>query len=192
MKNKGKQQRSRDTIQTILSAAGQVLIDHGYEKATTNRIAEYAGYSVGTLYQYFDNKEDIYGELVDQALSKLIAAAANCPVKDTLEITLKELLYRILNALEQNPALIQSIEALLVGRFRDKRAAGFESIVDSISRLLEAHRDEIVVKDLGIAARILVGASEGLANGGKTGLASHEDLEKQALRLQLAYLTMKD
>jgi AcrR family transcriptional regulator len=187
LKNKGKQQRSRDTIQTILSAAGQVLIDHGYEKATTNRIAEYAGYSVGTLYQYFDNKEDIYGELVDQ-----IAAAANCPVKDTLEITLKELLYRILNALEQNPALIQSIEALLVGRFRDKRAAGFESIVDSISRLLEAHRDEIVVKDLGIAARILVGASEGLANGGKTGLASHEDLEKQALRLQLAYLTMKD
>jgi AcrR family transcriptional regulator len=61
LKNKGKQQRSRETIKTILGAAAQVLIEQGYEKATTNRIAECAGYSVGTLYQYFDHKEDIYG-----------------------------------------------------------------------------------------------------------------------------------
>ena len=191
MKHKGKQTRSRETIQTILAAAGQVLIDHGYEKATTNRIAEHSGYSVGTLYQYFEDKEDIYSEVVDQALSNLISAAADCPVQDTLENTLEHLLNRILQALERNPALIQSIESLLVGQFRDKREAAFDALVNSISMLLEPHKDEIAVEDLDLAAGILVGATEGLTNNNKIRLINHEDLATQALRLQLAYLTMK-
>jgi len=191
LKHKGKQTRSRETIQTILAAACQVLIDRGYEKTTTNHIAEHSGYSVGTLYQYFEDKEDIYSEVVDQAISNLIGAAADCPVHDTLENTLQHLLHRMLQALERNPALIQSIEGLLVGQFRDKREAAFEALVNSISRLLEPHKDEIAVTDLELAAGILVGATEGLTNNIKIRQLNHEDLETHALRLQLAYLTME-
>ena len=191
MKNKGKQQRSRDTIKTILGAATQVLVDLGYEKATTNRIAERAGYSVGTLYQYFDDKEDIYGELVDQALAELLLAAADSPIQATLRETLQQFLGRILGGFEQNPALIQALESLLVGQFREKRNAAYESVIASIARLLEAHRKEIVVEDLGLAARIIVGATEGLSNSGNMALMNYQDLETHALRLQLAYLTMK-
>ena len=129
MKNKGKQQRSRETIKTILAAAAQVLIEQGYEQATTNRIAECAGYSVGTLYQYFDHKEDIYGELIDQALVELLRAAVNCPIQASLEETLRELLARVISGLEQNPALIKALQELLVGHFRYKRNAAYESII---------------------------------------------------------------
>lgn len=191
LKNKGKQQRSRDTIKTILGAATQVLLDQGYEKATTNRIAERAGYSVGTLYQYFDDKEDIYSELVDQALEELLLAAVDCPIQANLEETLQCFLARILGAFGENPALIQAMESLLLGQFREKRNAAYESVTTSIVRLLEAHRDEIVVENLKLAARIIVGATEGLANSGNMELMKYTDIETHALRLQLAYLTMK-
>ena len=191
MKNKGKQQRSRETIKTILGAAAQTLIAQGYEKATTNRIAECAGYSVGTLYQYFDDKEDIYGELIDQALVELMKAAVNCPIQTSLEETLHELLARIIRGLEQNPALIQALQELLVGQFRYKRNAAYESIIASTTRLLEAHRSEIAVDDLSLAARIIVGAAEGVVNSGEIKLMQHHDLEAHLLRLQFAYLTQK-
>ena len=191
MKNKGKQQRSRETIKTILGAAAQVLIEQGYEKATTNRIAECAGYSVGTLYQYFEHKEDIYGELIDQALSELLRAAVNCPIQANLEETLRELLVRVISGLEQDPALIKALQELLVRHFRYKRNAAYESIIASTTRLLEAHRSEIFVDDLGLAARIIVGAAEGVANSGEIELMQYHDLEAHLLRLQFAYLTHK-
>lgn len=53
------QARSRQTVEAILEAAAQVLEVRGYAAATTDRIAERAGVSVGTLYQYFPNKDAI-------------------------------------------------------------------------------------------------------------------------------------
>ena len=191
MKNRGKQKRSKDTIQTILAAATNVLMEHGYEKATTNRISERAGYSVGTVYQYFDDKEDIYAELIDQTLAQLVLAAANCPIQATLKQTLKQLLAGVLQRFEQNPALIQALEAVLAGQFRDKRSAAYETLIASTTKILEAHRDEVVVEDLELAARVIVGAAEGMSNAGNAELIKYEDLETHLLRLQFAYLTMK-
>jgi AcrR family transcriptional regulator len=53
------QQRSRETVDTILEGAAQVFERIGFEKATTDRIAQVAGVSIGSLYQYFPNKEAI-------------------------------------------------------------------------------------------------------------------------------------
>jgi AcrR family transcriptional regulator len=53
------QARSEQTIQVIFEATAQVLNEFGEGALTTNRIAQRAGVSVGTLYQYFDSKESI-------------------------------------------------------------------------------------------------------------------------------------
>jgi AcrR family transcriptional regulator len=50
------QGRSRVTVDAILAAA-QVFATHGYAAETTNRIAERAGISIGSLYEYFPNKD---------------------------------------------------------------------------------------------------------------------------------------
>lgn len=55
-----RQSRSKASYQAILDAAARVLVDVGYDKATTNSIAEVAGVSIGTLYEYFPGKEAIY------------------------------------------------------------------------------------------------------------------------------------
>jgi AcrR family transcriptional regulator len=54
-----KQERSEQLVAAILEAAIQVLTDEGARRFTTARVAERAGVSVGSLYQYFPNKESI-------------------------------------------------------------------------------------------------------------------------------------
>ncbi|WP_026406284.1 TetR/AcrR family transcriptional regulator [Actinomadura rifamycini] len=58
-----RQQRSADTRERIIQAAARVFVEHGYAAGTTNRIADEAGLSIGSLYQYFPNKDAILLEL---------------------------------------------------------------------------------------------------------------------------------
>lgn len=53
-------------VQKILEAGQAVLIEHGYDAASTNRIAAAAGISPGSLYQYFPNKEAIIAAVIDR------------------------------------------------------------------------------------------------------------------------------
>ncbi|GAA2595903.1 hypothetical protein GCM10010411_31700 [Actinomadura fulvescens] len=47
------QQRAVETRERLLAAAARVFSEYGYAAGTTNRIAEAAGHSIGSLYQYF-------------------------------------------------------------------------------------------------------------------------------------------
>jgi AcrR family transcriptional regulator len=75
-----RQARSLETRVRILTAAREVFATHGYSAGTTNRIAEAAGMSVGSLYQYFPNKDAILVELVrahiEEGTRQVLAAAA--------------------------------------------------------------------------------------------------------------------
>ena len=69
-----KQARSETTVEAILQAAAQVFERHGYAAGTTNRIAARAGVSIGSLYQYFPNKDAILVALVHRHLAESAAA----------------------------------------------------------------------------------------------------------------------
>ena len=51
------QARARTTVDIILRACAQVLAEEGYARTSTNRVAAVAGVSVGSIYQYFPNKD---------------------------------------------------------------------------------------------------------------------------------------
>ena len=57
------QRRSRETVEVILRATAQILSREGLAHLTTNRVAERAGVSVGSLYQYFPDKEALVAEV---------------------------------------------------------------------------------------------------------------------------------
>jgi len=58
------QQRSRDTVDILVTAAGRLLVDKGYGATTTADVARVAGVSIGSLYQYFEDKDAIFSELL--------------------------------------------------------------------------------------------------------------------------------
>lgn len=61
-----RQRRAQKTVETILEATAQILIEEGSERLTTNYLAERAGFTVGTIYQYFPNREAIVLALVER------------------------------------------------------------------------------------------------------------------------------
>lgn len=65
-RKKPTQARSRATYEAILDAAAQVLANDGYVASTTNKIAERAGVSIGSLYEYFPSKEAVFTALIER------------------------------------------------------------------------------------------------------------------------------
>ena len=67
-----RQQRSQALFDAILEATAQVLVEHGYAGANTNLIAERAGVSVGSLYQYFPNKDALVAALHERHAENVV------------------------------------------------------------------------------------------------------------------------
>ncbi|MEV6832206.1 TetR/AcrR family transcriptional regulator [Amycolatopsis sp. NPDC051102] len=124
-----RQVRAELTRQRILTAAAHVFAAHGYAAGTTNRIAEQAGVSIGSLYQYFPNKDAILAELLTRHLDDGAAAAAKIrigdlpgPIEDILRLLVRSAidshlddpqLLRLLNEQAPRPAeLLQNVERL--------------------------------------------------------------------------------
>ncbi|HMO57825.1 MAG TPA: TetR/AcrR family transcriptional regulator [Roseiflexaceae bacterium] len=57
MRRQPQQSRSQERVEQLLNAAEQLFAERGYRGATTNAIAEHAGVPIGSLYQFFPNKE---------------------------------------------------------------------------------------------------------------------------------------
>lgn len=72
-RNQPRQARSRATVEVILDAMIRIFEQEGSEAATTARVAEVAGVSVGTLYQYFANRDAILDALQDREFERATA-----------------------------------------------------------------------------------------------------------------------
>ena len=67
------QARSTVTVEAIFEATIQVLLSHGAERLTTTRVAQRAGVSVGTLYQYYPNKQALLFAVLENHLNRVMA-----------------------------------------------------------------------------------------------------------------------
>ena len=63
LRKQPKQGRAVATVTAIVDAAARILTEDGYAAASTNRVAERAGVSIGSLYEYFPGKEAVFAEL---------------------------------------------------------------------------------------------------------------------------------
>jgi AcrR family transcriptional regulator len=67
-----RQERSRATVDAMLDACAEGLLSRGYDALTTNAISERAGVSIGTLYEYFPNREAIAAALASRAFLRMV------------------------------------------------------------------------------------------------------------------------
>ncbi len=65
-RKKPQQERAQKRVQLLLDATAEVLREHGYDRASTNKIATVAGVSIGSLYQYFPGKEALVAALIER------------------------------------------------------------------------------------------------------------------------------
>jgi len=160
-----KQERARETVAAVLEAAAQILQREGYARATTNRIARIAGVSVGTLYQYFDDKDAIFDALIRReidALQALLRTAAPDP-RQPLAEALRDLLSALVRARPDAPLLYRSLEHVPKALFRRRVGAARGNVVGWVRDFLAMHQDELRVPDLDTAAFLIVTTAEGVA-----------------------------
>lgn len=69
-----RQGRSRATVDAMLDACAEGLISRGYDALTTNSISDRAGVSIGTLYEYFPNRDAIAATLAGRAFQRMVLA----------------------------------------------------------------------------------------------------------------------
>lgn len=189
-RRKAKQGRARVTVDVVLEAAARVLLEHGYAAATTNRIAETAGVSVGTLYEYFANKEAVFDALIRRELDALVDAIRSPGVDPaaTIDDKLGRPLVAAMGALRYGPELFRALEQVPHATFRRQLADARRVVIAFVREILEQHRAELRVDDLDLAAFMVVSAVEGVG-GNATGELFGEALARELAGLVKAYLT---
>jgi AcrR family transcriptional regulator len=116
-----RQARSRASVDAILEGCARILESDGYAALTTNRIAEAAGVGIGTLYDFFPNREAVVLALASQRLERLatevregLAQAGGLEPRGALDLLLR----RIVRAVAADRALYRA----LLGEARFLRA----------------------------------------------------------------------
>lgn len=94
--------------QLILDAAVHEFASNGFADASLNRIIEAAGISKGSMYYYFDSKEDLYAHVIRDQLERLIQRAGPLPVPDAGDpdgfwAQLTDDYLRLLRAMQDSP-----------------------------------------------------------------------------------------
>jgi AcrR family transcriptional regulator len=95
------QARSTATVDAISEATIQVLLSHGAERLTTTRVAERAGVSVGTLYQYYPNKRSLLFAVLERHMNNVAArveAACESACHQPLAEMIKEMVEAFVDA----------------------------------------------------------------------------------------------
>jgi AcrR family transcriptional regulator len=129
-----RQERGERRVAALLAAAASVIADAGYEGATMSAIAERAGASIGSLYQFFPNKESITLALRTEYCKEIERLWAPLGLEAT-KLTVKQLVDRLIDAMiefiEGHAAFLPLLEAPnstknpMMRRLIRERVAGF-------------------------------------------------------------------
>jgi AcrR family transcriptional regulator len=191
------QDRSRATVDAIVDAAARILVRHGYDAFTTNRVAEKAGVSIGSLYQYFPNKDALLGELmrrhtlaIEDGIEAMAERARGAPLAEVVRTAIEHNVRAHLIDPELH-VVLSDVPPL--GKL-DWEAAFTQRMVSRVRAAFEARRSEITVQDLDLAVYIVTHMVEAVVHNAVTDRL--QDLKSGALtdevtRIVVGYLTGK-
>ncbi|HEY4213988.1 MAG TPA: TetR/AcrR family transcriptional regulator [Steroidobacteraceae bacterium] len=192
------QERSRVTVDALVEATARILVKEGFDRASTNRIAERAGVSVGSLYQYFPSKEALVAAVIERHRQEIMYT-----VRDTLaeiaELPLEEAVRKAVTAAVKahrvDPKLHRVLAEQIPRTARLKKLDGLNRDAFALFMgYLEAHRNEFRKVDLRLAAFVCVTSIEAVTH---TAVVHHSEtfsdetfaaLIDEATRLIVRYL----
>lgn len=136
MKQVPKSPKAQETKNLIFTAASQIVLKEGVEKLNTNYIAERAGVSIGTLYKYYEDKDaiiaDILEQVIDARVNRVKEALSVSMIFEDREIVVDKVLAALLSdGAEDEIRLEQALLPFVPsqGHHREARAKRIEALV---------------------------------------------------------------
>ena len=162
------QRRSRATVDALVEATARILVREGFDKASTNHIAEVAGVSVGSLYQYFPGKEALVAAVIDRHRQKILQTVRG-ELADALaqpvEVAVRKLVAIAVKAHRVDPSLHRVLAEQIprVSKLEELETFSRENYA-LFRTYLEQHRDELRIDNLELASFICVTTIEALTH----------------------------
>lgn len=193
MRKAPRQARSRVTVEAILVAGARILSDEGWAGFTTNKVAERAGVSIGSLYQYFPDKLSLVDAIRRRHLEDCIAVMRNIRAGAA---SLTEFATKLVNAMTAAHSLYPGLHRVLLDEapsseeYRDPSSA-FE--IEYLSHYAEAialyRRSPRNQASSAAAARVMSDAIDGVIhNAARRGTLTDAATQTELIRMICLYL----
>lgn len=184
-----KQARSRELVDRVLTSAGELFAARGYAETTTNLIAEQAGVSIGSLYQFFADKAEILDALHEKWTARLSAELDQWlrPRADADFTTIVDHVLDIHAALNRQPPGLLGF--LLISSAGSESANGVaEAIRVKLVDMLAVSTPALPVERRWVVAAMLVHISNGLYTVGSTAGATDPAVRAEVREALVSYL----
>ncbi len=152
-----RQTRAQETVRAILEATVQILDREGLEAATTTRIAEVAGVSIGSLYQYFSHRDAILHALQNREFERTLALMQNVLDEGNLDEEPAKTVTAVLRGLAKLylacPGLhrVLAIEGLRVAKAEQVHAFDLR-VIEVVRHFLSSTKAPLQTQNVGAAA----------------------------------------
>jgi AcrR family transcriptional regulator len=195
----GLQDRAKETVETIIEATTQLLEEKGWMNLSTNKIVERAGVSIGTLYQYFPNKESILHYLVESLFNTLAQEMLQTiealdlrekNLKEAIELLVDKFFYRHeskKNLLSQFLMSSVSVEHLKFMIQNDHK------LTQALKNKFLPYSDELSIENWDRTIFIILYALKGIHFGVlfSKPTSTQEEIKKEVATLIYGYLNIK-
>jgi len=162
-----RQERSKAMVERIIAAGQTVLLRDGYEKASTNRVADEAGISPGSLYQYFPDKDAILAAVIDRYaadLSTQLTAVLADRLDEPGPALVRASFNGLLDVLTENIEFLRLVVEVLPRAQSGSWTAALEQRVgDLVTAYLSINKAQTTISDPATSAWILVRMVEHLS-----------------------------
>jgi AcrR family transcriptional regulator len=191
-----KQERSQATVRAILTATAHILTGEGYDHLTTNKVAELAGVSIGSLYQYFPNKESLLVALAEHHANKMVQLAQH-HLDGLSERSIPEVLQQIIRAALAAHAINPKLHHVLnqqVPHSEVMRQLDKAQMENMLRSFLSQRRNQLQPKNIDLAVFMVERTVRSLIHGAaidRPELLKTGELEQEIVALLSAYLVKK-
>jgi AcrR family transcriptional regulator len=162
------QERSRATVEALVQATARILVREGFDKASTNHIADVAGVSVGSLYQYFPGKEALVAAVIerhDREIMQVVRGALAAAASQPIEKGVRMIVAAAIEAHRIDPKLHRVLAEQIPRMGPVEYVEAFNREAHVLFRAyLEQHSHEIGRVDLGLAAFVCGTSIEALTH----------------------------
>lgn len=148
------EKRMAQRRQQILNAAAKIFAEKGFQKATTREIADVAEISEGTIYNYFENKDDLLLGLIDRMAEQNVSNDLfNLQWDNDFKENTIEMLLAVLPEILITPKLRE--------RYREKILTPIAAMLEGniAARIASGEQAEI---DMALFSRFLLGTAHGM------------------------------
>lgn len=193
MRKEPRQERARATVEAILEAAARILDRQGWGRFTTNAVAEVAGVSIGSLYQYFPNKLALVEAILRRHFDDVLSALRFADVQASRIERIKGLVSGMITAHSNHPSLHRVLlEEVPRGKIAKSIHQNFEREYWSLfTKLIAANEVSGMNPRSLVRAQVLSAAIAGAVHdASRKGTLRSPDFEQELVRLVDAYLTV--